>query len=100
MKQQVYLKNVTTLVLDRDRCVGCGMCTVVCPHGVFRLTEGNVRIEDRDACMECGACSRNCPAGAISVRAGVGCAAAILSGYFSGKEVSCDCSSESDKPCC
>ncbi|MFQ6038100.1 MAG: 4Fe-4S binding protein, partial [Candidatus Aminicenantales bacterium] len=28
--------------------------------------------------MECGACARNCPSGAISVRAGVGCAYALL----------------------
>jgi len=75
-----YLANVVTLELDAAVCVGCGMCETVCPHGVFAVEERKARILDRDACMECGACARNCPVEAIRVRAGVGCAAAVLSG--------------------
>ncbi len=80
-----YLKNVTTLALDEEKCIGCGVCVTVCPHAVFRMN-GNkrVRIEDRDACMECGACRTNCPAEAIRVRSGVGCAQALLSGKGGG----------------
>ncbi len=37
-----------------------------------------VAIVNLDACIECGACQQNCPAGALSVRAGVGCAHAII----------------------
>ena len=37
-----------------------------------------VAIASLDACIECGACQQNCPAGALSVRAGVGCAHAII----------------------
>lgn len=73
-----YLKNVVTLTYDPEKCTGCGMCLEVCPHRVFALSEGKARITDRDLCMECGACARNCPSGAISVRAGVGCAYALL----------------------
>lgn len=73
-----YLKNVVTLSLDPARCRGCGLCVEVCPHQVFHLEEKRAVIRDRDACMECGACARNCAHGAIRVRAGVGCAAAIL----------------------
>jgi formate hydrogenlyase subunit 6/NADH:ubiquinone oxidoreductase subunit I len=32
-----YLSGVTTLQLDSEVCVGCGMCENVCPHGVFLL---------------------------------------------------------------
>ena len=32
-----YLENVTTLKLDEDACIGCGMCEVVCPHTVFEI---------------------------------------------------------------
>jgi len=49
---------------------------------------------DRDACMECGACARNCPTGALSVKAGVGCAAAIIVGALRGTEPTCGCGSE------
>jgi ferredoxin len=74
----VYLKDVVTLDLDRERCTECGTCLSVCPHGVLVQDNGKVRIEDRDACMECGACSRNCPVQAVMVQSGVGCAAAVI----------------------
>ena len=77
-----YLKNVVTLQLDAARCSGCGACVEVCPHAVFALGDGQAFVADRDACMECGACQRNCPADAISVRAGVGCAAAVIDGML------------------
>jgi NAD-dependent dihydropyrimidine dehydrogenase PreA subunit len=89
-----YLKDVTTLKLDASRCTGCGMCLEVCPHAVFRMENRKSVITDGDRCMECGACSRNCPAAAISVRAGVGCAAAIIVGAIRGTEPSCGCGSE------
>ena len=89
MRQQ-YLKKVVTLVLDESKCIGCGICLEVCPHGVFIIESGRAQIQNRDGCMECGACARNCPASAISVRPGVGCAAAIIMGKLRGNEPSCD----------
>jgi ferredoxin len=74
----LYLKNVVTLSVDPRACKGCGLCVDVCPHQVLHLSDHRIAIGDRDACMECGACARNCAFGAISVRAGVGCAAALL----------------------
>jgi ferredoxin len=91
MGQLVYLKNVATLVLDQEKCVGCGMCLIVCPHAVLGMNNGHARIEDRDACMECGACARNCPAEAVSVQAGVGCAAAVINAALGRDSSSCCC---------
>lgn len=73
-----YLEGVTTLELDKDTCVGCGMCTLVCPHQVFALEGKKAVLADREACMECGACALNCPVDAISLTPGVGCAALII----------------------
>jgi ferredoxin len=73
-----YLENVVTLKYDAEKCKGCGLCADVCPHGAFVMDGRIARLVDRDACMECGACMRNCSFGAIEVRAGVGCAYAIL----------------------
>lgn len=73
-----YLKDVVTLKMDQNKCSGCGLCIDVCPQQVFVIKNKLSTIVDRDACMECGACSRNCPKQAISVRAGVGCAYAVL----------------------
>ena len=82
MKGFRYLKNVATLTLDRDVCIGCGRCLEVCPHQVFSLAEKKAAIMDRDACMECGACALNCPVKAITVDAGVGCASGMINEWL------------------
>ncbi|MFH1829638.1 MAG: mercury methylation ferredoxin HgcB [Pseudomonadota bacterium] len=86
-----YLKNVTTLKLYIDKCTGCKMCTVVCPHAVFEIADKKAGIINRDACIECGACARNCASYALSVRSGVGCATGIIIGAIRGTEPTCDC---------
>jgi NAD-dependent dihydropyrimidine dehydrogenase PreA subunit len=92
-----YLENVTTLFLVAEKCVGCGRCVEVCPHGVFSVADKKARIVEKDVCMECGACAANCPANAVEVRAGVGCATAIIKGWITGSAPSCDCDSSE---CC
>lgn len=91
MGQLIYLKDVVTLKLDQKKCMGCGMCLLVCPHAVLGLTNGKVEIVGRDACMECGACVRNCPAEALQVRSGVGCAVAVINAMLGRKNSSCCC---------
>lgn len=84
-----YLKNVVTLQYNSDKCTSCGMCLEVCPHRVFERSGNKIAIVNRDACMECGACARNCPFNAIEVDEGVGCAAAIIRGFFTGEAPTC-----------
>ena len=91
-----YLRNVVSLRLDVETCIGCGRCLEVCPHGVFVLENGKSRIATRDACMECGACARNCPVDALSVNSGVGCAVGLLNAAL-GRKGSC-CAE--DQACC
>ncbi len=90
--------DVITLELDAARCNGCGLCIAVCPHAVFWLEKKRALLADRGACMECGACAKNCEPGAIRVRAGVGCAAAVLSGLVAGAEPTCGGCSQDSAP--
>ena len=72
MKDFRHLDGVATLALDPDTCIGCGLCTQVCPHQVLAMEQAKAVILDLDACMECGACVNNCPSGALTVNPGVG----------------------------
>lgn len=89
MKDFRYLPGVATLVVDPKACIGCKLCTIVCPHGVLAMDDDRVEIVDRDGCMECGACARNCPTAAVTVTPGVGCAAAIINSWIKGGKPVC-----------
>ena len=92
-----YLESTVTLSFDPAACNGCRRCVQVCPHAVFAMDAESKRAQvvDRGACMECGACAKNCEVGAIHVRAGVGCAAAVISGKLSGTAPTCGCATGS-----
>ena len=96
MGQLIYLKDVVTLRLNQEKCIGCGMCLLVCPRAVLSMANGTAEIVNRDACMECGACARNCPAEAFSVRAGVGCAVAVINSKLKRKGSSSCCTIDSE----
>jgi NAD-dependent dihydropyrimidine dehydrogenase PreA subunit len=100
---------INTLRFDVERCVGCGMCLLVCPHGVLVPDGDLVRVARHEACIECGACEMNCPTGALSVESGPGCASALIRAALFGGEPTCGpadgcCGSssacDSDASCC
>jgi NAD-dependent dihydropyrimidine dehydrogenase PreA subunit len=97
-----------TLQYDPELCINCGMCSAVCPHGVFEPNGRVAQLAHPEACMECGACQLNCAVGAIVVESGVGCAAAMISAALTGrKEVTCGgpdgpscCGTSESAACC
>ncbi len=78
-----------TLKFDPEECINCGMCSKVCPHGVFAPGEETAKLVNQEACMECGACYLNCPTVAIDVESGVGCAAAMIRAALTGGPETC-----------
>ena len=42
-----------------DACIGCGVCTHVCPCGNYRVIDG--RAQASGGCEHCFACVQNCP---------------------------------------
>jgi len=89
-----YVTN--TLRYDEKKCVNCGMCSAVCPHGVFASGDNKAELIKPQACMECAACQLNCPTEAINVDSGVGCASAMIMAALRGQkleEATCNCTS-------
>ncbi len=78
-------RHANTLEYQPSLCTNCGMCSAVCPHGVFTAGKKSAELAKKEACMECGACRGNCPAGAIQVESGVGCAAAMIYAALTGR---------------
>lgn len=97
-----YLEDAVTLAYDAALCNGCALCTHVCPHAVFTMVDKRAVLADRGACIECGACAKNCEQNAITVRAGVGCASALLASVVQGTDpanASCGCSGDGSGCC-
>lgn len=51
------------ILLDMDKCTGCGACIQVCSNGACRQ-EGESIIFERSLCIKCGRCVEACPASA------------------------------------
>lgn len=47
------------LFFAKKKCIGCGTCAKVCPHGCIRRE--NRALIDRDCCQKCFACAQACP---------------------------------------
>ncbi len=57
--------------VDKEKCIGCGICIEKCPVGAISLSAEQAGIEDRKAkinmeeCIHCGTCHSVCPQEAV-----------------------------------
>jgi len=67
VKELVFGVKQTRIEVVAERCIGCHLCDIVCPAGVFAFDEASHKyaVADLDACLACGACIENCPTDAI-----------------------------------
>lgn len=53
--------------LQKEKCIGCGLCRKRCRFSVFSR-EGEIRLEEAGRCQGCGLCVTACPSGALTLR--------------------------------
>jgi len=61
--------------IDEERCKGCELCTIPCPHELVRMSEqfnqrgyrASVYVDPDGKCTGCALCARVCPDVAITV---------------------------------
>ena len=51
--------------IDKEKCVGCGVCAENCPMDLITEQDGKYVINE-DECVSCGSCESNCPNEAIA----------------------------------
>jgi NAD-dependent dihydropyrimidine dehydrogenase PreA subunit len=75
VKELVIGVKRTRVEVIPEQCIGCGLCTTVCPANVFEMDSSTKKstVVNLDACQACGACIENCPKEAIksNFRAGI-----------------------------
>jgi NAD-dependent dihydropyrimidine dehydrogenase PreA subunit len=56
------------IVIDEEKCNGCGLCVPNCPEGALQIIDGKVRLVSDLLCDGLGACVGECPVGALKVQ--------------------------------
>ena len=59
-------KALANVVIDKDKCKGCGICKKNCPVGAISGEIKQPHKIDQDVCIRCGVCISKCPFKAIS----------------------------------
>ena len=55
------------IIIDENKCNGCGQCASGCPEGAIKMINGKARLVNEFYCDGLGACIGTCPVGAISI---------------------------------
>lgn len=62
------------VIIDKERCKGCGLCVSVCPFGVLAITRelnrygyNVVGVCAPEKCTGCAMCAQMCPDAALEV---------------------------------
>jgi len=65
------------VIIDRERCKGCGFCVEFCPKEALKMSDELgpkgytiAKVTDKSKCLDCGLCEIICPEFAIKMESG------------------------------
>jgi len=61
-------KELTTFLIVKEKCIGCGRCKVVCPSQAVTGAKKKLHKIIQKKCVKCGACYENCKFDAVKVK--------------------------------
>ena len=59
------LRNI--LIIDEEKCNGCGQCVTACAEGAIEIVNGKAKLVSEIYCDGLGACIGHCPEDAITI---------------------------------
>lgn len=60
-----FIAQQAELAVYPHRCINCGECRAICPHGALAIN--STIVVDRSVCDCCGDCAGICPTGALAI---------------------------------
>jgi len=64
-KSKSFIHNGSKPLIDKDKCIGCGLCSRLCPAKAIRMNDEKAE-PDLGLCWGCSICEINCPTGALT----------------------------------
>ena len=54
-----------SIAIDRNKCIGCGKCSIVCPGSLIKVENKKAFIKYPKYCWGCTSCLKECPVNAV-----------------------------------
>ena len=60
------MPRIMVAVVNKDECVGCGVCVDACPNEAITMVD-DIAVINAELCIDCEACVSECPNAAITM---------------------------------